>query len=794
MPRASQVVPLNLEAQAGDNTRPPPPPPPLEATPLAWEPSESSLDFLTGSEALGGRSLPAGASEFSPRVASLRYSISDVAGAKLRAKKKKQNTRKKSSKTPLSPGASKERPSSRVGPLMKGETELGIALALHDVAEHGDVERLLDLMDNGWRHESRGVDASDPSLGGQTALHRAIKCDHPEVAELLLEEGADPLAVDASHRTPWYYAFFASNLSDKRRALFVDLLCAFVGAGSAGEELPPELFVTAIFSQTTGLKRAFMDTALPFEVTSRDTNENCKGTFANLATLDTPAAAKWPDGSESRSLPVLIHAVDRREIEAVTHPSMMALVNWKWWKWCFFVFLAEFVTYIALVSVFSASVVLHGQINMMDGGGRRADHATDAHPGEGGAEPEPSPCEGAEGCDGMMETLAREETVAFTLACMLTAVELWMAWCGWRRRGVIGRHLTPLMCYGGVILTCSLQWSGYPEALVVCAAAYACVLLWVRLRFYMQLSRKIGPFFIMVEEMMIRDIGRFLVLLAVIIPGFALGLTTIFAVDCSAVDLEEEIVMEGSAKAPNGNPMEWVTFGRGLHSLILLMFGLQSFPRALCVEHFLTELLLVLFLLLVPLLLLNLLIAMLSETYARIQSVAVHRWAFGWAEYVVSREALLPRAVTAFTGAPMALPMGMGRVAAGGLCEIQGKYNQIFFPRVVTEDLNELLDSGRSLSEAQDEMASHISAAREAMAGMSSRMEAMEAMMARQDLLISRLCDHSLPGAVGEVEEELAGERRRDVETRLRNKLKHRTHSGRLSDGLPLTARRGSKA
>mmetsp|Transcript_11700 Transcript_11700/g.37158 ORF Transcript_11700/g.37158 Transcript_11700/m.37158 type:complete len:244 (-) Transcript_11700:137-868(-) len=157
MPRASQVVPLNLEAQAGDNTRPPPPPPPLEATPLAWEPSESSLDFLTGSEALGGRSLPAGASEFSPRVASLRYSISDVAGAKLRAKKKKQNTRKKSSKTPLSPGASKERPSSRVGPLMKGETELGIALALHDVAEHGDVERLLDLMDNGWRHESRGV-------------------------------------------------------------------------------------------------------------------------------------------------------------------------------------------------------------------------------------------------------------------------------------------------------------------------------------------------------------------------------------------------------------------------------------------------------------------------------------------------------------------------------------------------------------------------------------------------------------------------------------------------------------
>mmetsp|Transcript_40587 Transcript_40587/g.129452 ORF Transcript_40587/g.129452 Transcript_40587/m.129452 type:complete len:136 (-) Transcript_40587:1756-2163(-) len=62
-------------------------------------------------------------------------------------------------------------------------------------------------------------------------------------------------------------------------------------------------------------------------------------------------------------------------------------------------------------------------------------------------------------------------------------------------------------------------------------------LLWLYLFQFLALFKAIGPFFIMVIEMLRRDVAKFMMLLLVVIPGFTLASSVMFRV-CS----EEERV------------------------------------------------------------------------------------------------------------------------------------------------------------------------------------------------------------------------------------------------------------
>jgi ankyrin repeat protein len=71
---------------------------------------------------------------------------------------------------------------------------------LHAAAINGDVDRIRDLLarDEALLHEG------DENL--QMALHHAVAAGHLQVAEMLLEEGADVAATDAEERTPLHVA------------------------------------------------------------------------------------------------------------------------------------------------------------------------------------------------------------------------------------------------------------------------------------------------------------------------------------------------------------------------------------------------------------------------------------------------------------------------------------------------------------------------------------------------------------------------------------------------------------
>jgi ankyrin repeat protein len=47
---------------------------------------------------------------------------------------------------------------------------------------------------------------------GQTTLHEAVRCDHPEIAEYLIKNGADVNAVDVNHVTPLHIAVEENNI------------------------------------------------------------------------------------------------------------------------------------------------------------------------------------------------------------------------------------------------------------------------------------------------------------------------------------------------------------------------------------------------------------------------------------------------------------------------------------------------------------------------------------------------------------------------------------------------------
>jgi GNAT superfamily N-acetyltransferase len=94
-------------------------------------------------------------------------------------------------------------------PLANGMTPLRLA-AHHKQAEvarwlldRGAATDLLAMWELGWKDEARRLLEADPSLAserklhtGKTLLHVAVEHDHPDLAALLLECGADPQARD----------------------------------------------------------------------------------------------------------------------------------------------------------------------------------------------------------------------------------------------------------------------------------------------------------------------------------------------------------------------------------------------------------------------------------------------------------------------------------------------------------------------------------------------------------------------------------------------------------------------
>ncbi|PNW70016.1 hypothetical protein CHLRE_17g702200v5 [Chlamydomonas reinhardtii] len=70
---------------------------------------------------------------------------------------------------------------------------------IRDAAKYGDEEAVEDFI-------AIGKDLNEPDAQGRTALHYSVAYDHPVIAKMLVDEGANLEARDSLNNTPLHYA------------------------------------------------------------------------------------------------------------------------------------------------------------------------------------------------------------------------------------------------------------------------------------------------------------------------------------------------------------------------------------------------------------------------------------------------------------------------------------------------------------------------------------------------------------------------------------------------------------
>lgn len=92
--------------------------------------------------------------------------------------------------------------------------------------------------------QEAGVDLTAPLKGGSTLLHKATSRGAHMVARYLIEQGADPHALDAENKTPMHTwndrSFVFSALKPKNEPHIIDMIVAFMEAGADMDLLSPD--------------------------------------------------------------------------------------------------------------------------------------------------------------------------------------------------------------------------------------------------------------------------------------------------------------------------------------------------------------------------------------------------------------------------------------------------------------------------------------------------------------------------------------------------------------------------
>ena len=140
------------------------------------------------------------------------------------------------------------------------------------------------------------------------------------------------------------------------------------------------------------------------------------------------------------------------------------------------------------------------------------------------------------------------------------------------------------------------------------------------------LEQHVGPFFIMVSEMIRRDFVRFMVIPGTILPAFAVAFCVLF----------KSIGADSNPDAVQAN----ANFGQSAFTLVLLGVGLgdEVGETMTASADARVMILLLLYILLVPIMAMNLLVAMMADTYVDVRSASLNRWSLKQAQYLLSRQ------------------------------------------------------------------------------------------------------------------------------------------------------------
>ncbi|KAJ1185966.1 hypothetical protein NDU88_002751 [Pleurodeles waltl] len=215
----------------------------------------------------------------------------------------------------------------------------------------------------------------------------------------------------------------------------------------------------------------------------------------------------------------------------------------------------------------------------------------------------------------------------------------------WRRRPslkmmIIDGYFEVLFFLQAVILLCSgiIYLAGCEE--YVAPMVFALVLGWINLLYYTRGFQQTGIYSVMIQKTILRDILRFLMVYIVFLFGFAAALVTLTGEP--PAEAKNVTATEGSEDSEGRG-----TYG-GLYIASLELFkftigmGDLEFNENLKFKHFFMFLL-ILYVVLTYVLLLNMLIALMSETVNKISSESKSIWKLQRAITVLDIEKNLPQ-------------------------------------------------------------------------------------------------------------------------------------------------------
>jgi hypothetical protein len=468
------------------------------------------------------------------------------------------------------------------------------------------------------------VDLNHWNDHGQNALIKAVRNNQKRCAQLCLDAGANLSCLDSKFRGAWYYACFGVNIPAGQHKDMVKLLVTAAETSSIEATITPEVVLCTCYTRNVGVTWAVLD-ALKCEVTSKDSQGNSDFLFHDLHILDNPATVMtWPDGSRTEPGETAVEILASGErIDVLVHHTIRAVLHWKFQQFGRVLMRVELSIYLAWLCAFSVALLLLPS---------RGVHDTAAATCGRFSEYDSSSV--ADQCRRVLEIAALAFQVVVCLVHGRDAVRLraksgrqvgYCFICGMcmKDKEKQKKRKLRLPTLGGVLMMLPHVTVLWAVVLRVGGASHAhgrisddqCSLQvsllvagnfigWLRLAEYIMLDQHVGPFFIMVSEMIRRDFVRFMVIPATVLPAFAVAFCVLFnSIGGGAPETDAAAAADAHSN-----------FGNSAFSLVLLGVGLGDDMGETMVAGSDARImvLLLLYILLVPIMALNLLVAMMA--------------------------------------------------------------------------------------------------------------------------------------------------------------------------------------
>ncbi|NP_899192.1 transient receptor potential cation channel, subfamily N, member 1 [Danio rerio] len=561
--------------------------------------------------------------------------------------------------------------------------------ALHLAAAHGHVDMVRVLL-------GQGAEINHTDMSGWTALHYAAEAGCLEVLLFLVESGASACAECHGGRTPLQYAAQQNHesavifllrrekntlrLLDDKKFIFNLMVCGRMNDNLSLEELV--LHTSAPLDTAVRLSRALTLCALREKERSVDLQaaaHHCELMASDLLSLSASAGGQGAGAGpilralDHRGLSVLDCLIEGRQKGVVSQPAVQTYLTevwcgglqWDSWKilllfcclllcpplWLLLAlplthsfntipivkFMSHLVSHIFLLTLFILTIVY----------------------------PPVSPLSQAR----LMPSWS--ECLLLIWLCGMLVSELTFpgerTGLAWIRLLLLGFSAAALLCH---LLAVFTQW--WPPTHLHCLfarnvlLAVAMTLGFIQLLEFLTFHHLFGPWAIIIRDL-IKDLCRFAVILMLFHTAFTLSLTAL----CQPLYPQEQ-----------HNTTTEVTVPGPLNMSVLLFFALfgltepdkiPDVDRSPPATAVLAKMVFGVYLVVTFIVLINLLIAMMSDTYQRIQAQSDTEWKFGRAVLIrdMSRKSGIPSPFNLFTNLFYSVKVVCKR--AGKMCSSESR-------------------------------------------------------------------------------------------------------------------------